>query len=242
VIFVLAFMAVIAAIVFWWLSRQRLFAKPWLEEGLAGELPGTGTSRIPTAKIGLGVFLAVVGALFALFLSAYLLRMDGADWRPLPTPSVLWFNTGVLVLSSIALQWAQTAARRDDLEAVQTGLLASGVLAIAFLAGQLIVWRQLDVAGYYLASNPANTFFYLLTAVHGLHLAGGLVALGRTTVKAWRGSVAIEKLRLSVELCTMYWHFLLLVWVVVFGLFLLGTNASIASFLNFCTSVLRGSS
>jgi cytochrome c oxidase subunit 3 len=242
VIFVLAFMAVIAAIVFWWLSHQRLFAKPWLEEGLAGELPGTGTSRIATAKIGLGVFLAVVGALFALFLSAYLLRMDGADWRPLPTPNVLWFNTGVLVLSSSALQWAQTAARRGDLEAVQTGLLASGVLAIAFLAGQLIVWRQLDVAGYYLVSNPANTFFYLLTAVHGLHLAGGLVALGRTTVKAWRSSVAIEKLRLSVELCTMYWHFLLLVWVIVFGLFLLGTNASIASFLNFCTSVLRSPS
>lgn len=241
-IFVLSFMAVIAAIAFWWLSRQRLFAKPWLEEGLAGELPGTGTSRIPTAKIGLGVFLAVVGALFALFLSAYLLRMEGADWRPLPTPNVLWFNTGVLVLSSIALQWAQNAARRGDREAVETGLLASGVLAIAFLAGQLVVWRQLDAAGYYLVSNPANTFFYVLTALHGLHLAGGLIALGRTTVKAWRGRVAMEKLRLSVELCAMYWHFLLLIWVVVFALFLLGTNASVAAFLNFCTSVLKGTS
>ena len=207
-IFVLTFMAVIAGIAGWWLSRQRLFAKPWLEEGLAGELPGTGTSRISTAKIGLGVFLAVVGALFALFLSAYLIRLDMADWRPLPTPNVLWFNTGVL--------------------------------AIAFLAGQLIVWRQLVDAGYYLASNPANTFFYILTALHGLHLIGGLVALGRTTVRAWRGSVAIEKLRLSVELCTMYWHFLLLIWVIVFGLLLLGTNASIAAFLDFCTSVLRG--
>lgn len=239
-IFVLIFMAIIAGIAVWWLSRQRLFAKPWLEEGLAGEFPGSGTSRIPTAKIGLGVFLAVVGALFALFLSAYLVRMDMADWRPLPTPTVLWFNTGVLVLSSVALQWAQMAARRDDLEAVQTGLLAAGVLAVAFLAGQLLVWRQLDAAGFYLASNPANTFFYVLTGMHGLHLAGGLIALGRTTVRAWRGGVAIDKLRLSVELCAMYWHFLLLIWVIVFGLFLLGTNASLAAFLDFCTAVIRG--
>lgn len=236
----LVFMAGLAAIIVWWLSRQRLFSKPWLEEGLAGELPGTGTSRVPTAKIGLGVFLAVVGALFALFVSAYLTRMEMADWRPLPTPGVLWVNTGVLVLSSVALQWAQVAARRGDLESVQTGLLAGGVLALAFLVGQLIAWRQLDASGYYLASNPANTFFYLLTAVHGLHLAGGIVALGRATARAWRGGVAVDKLRLSVELCTMYWHFLLLIWLVVFALVLLGTNASLANFIDLCTSVIRG--
>lgn len=239
-VFVILFMASVAAIIAWWLSRQRLFAKPWLEEGLAGEMPGTGTSRIPTAKIGLGVFLVVVGALFALFLSAYLIRMDMADWRPLPAPTVLWFNTGVLVLSSVALQWAQVSARRGDLEAVQTGLLTGGVLALAFLVGQFIAWRQLGAAGYYLASNPANTFFYLLTAVHGLHLAGGIVALGRTTARAWRGGVAADRLRLSVELCTMYWHFLLVIWLVLFGLVLLGTNASLANFIELCTSVIRG--
>jgi cytochrome c oxidase subunit 3 len=239
VTFVLLFVAIIAAIVFWWLSRQRLFAKPWLEEGLAGEFPGAGASKLPAAKIGLGVFLAVVGALFALFLSAYAMRMNMADWRPLPAPGVLWLNTGLLVLSSVAMQWAQVNARRGDIEGVQTGLLAAGALALAFLAGQIIAWRQLDAAGYYLASNPANTFFYLLTALHGLHLLGGVVALGRTTAKAWRG-LAVEKLRLSVELCAMYWHFLLLIWLILFGLVLLGADASLANFIELCTSVLRG--
>ena len=133
--FVFVFVAIIAAIVIWWLSRQRLFAKPWLEEGLAGEFPGTGASQLPAAKLGLGVFLAVVGSLFALSLSAYVMRMENADWRPLPAPTVLWFNTGLLILSSVALQWAQVNARRGDLEGVQTGLLAAGALALAFLAG-----------------------------------------------------------------------------------------------------------
>ncbi len=238
-VFILLFMTIIAAIAVWWLSRQRLFAKPWLEEGLAGEFPGTGASRLPAAKIGLGVFLAVVGSLFALFLSAYLMRMEMADWRPLPAPTVLWLNTGLLILSSVALQWAQTNARRGDVEAVQTGLLAAGVLALGFLAGQLIAWRQLDAAGYYLASNPANTFFYVLTALHGLHLLGGIVALGRTTARAWRG-IAVEKLRMSVELCAIYWHFLLLIWLILFGLVLLGADASLANFIELCTSVIRG--
>lgn len=238
-VFVLLFVAIIAAIIIWWLSRQRLFAKPWLEEGLAGEVPGTGASQLPAAKIGLGVFLAVVGSLFALFLSAYLIRMDTGDWRPLPVPTVLWFNTGLLISSSVALQWAQVNARRDDIEGAQTGLLAAGVLALAFLAGQFVVWRQLDATGYYLASNPANTFFYVLTALHGLHLLGGMVALGRTTVKAWRGA-PVAKLRMSIELCTVYWHFLLLIWLIVFGLLLLGADASLANFIELCTSVIKG--
>jgi cytochrome c oxidase subunit 3 len=67
------------------------------------------------------------------------------------------------------------------------------------------------------ASNPANSFFYMITAAHGLHLMGGLVALGRTTAKVWRGAEMAE-VRLSVELCTIYWHFLLLVWLVLLGL------------------------
>ena len=71
------FLAGIAAIVFWWLSHQRLMAKPWLEEGALGDLPNGGASLLPTAKIGLGVFLAVAGSLFALFFSAYAMRIQG---------------------------------------------------------------------------------------------------------------------------------------------------------------------
>jgi cytochrome c oxidase subunit 3 len=214
---IILFMAGIAAIAGWWLSQQRLAAKPWLEEGAIGDFRGGGASSLPTAKIGLGVFLAVVGSLFALFISAYSMRMELIDWRPLPVPKLLWFNTCVLIASSGALQWAQVAARRDDSEGVMVGLLAAGVSAVVFLVGQLLAWQQLTSAGYFAAANPANAFFYLITATHGLHLLGGLVALGKVTAKAWRG-VAVPKLRLSVELCTMYWHFLLLVWLILLAL------------------------
>ena len=214
---IILFMAGVAAIAGWWLSQQRLAAKPWLEEGVMVDLREEGASPLPPAKIGLGVFLAVVGSLFALFISAYSMRMNMVDWRTLPVPALLWFNTGVLVLSSVALQWAHMAARRNDMDGVIVGLCVGGASAVTFLIGQLLAWRQLSGAGYFLASNPANSFFYLITAAHGLHLIGGLVALGRTTAKVWRGA-SMDQVRLSVELCAIYWHFLLLVWLVLLGL------------------------
>jgi cytochrome c oxidase subunit III len=215
--FTFLFLAVIAAIAAWWFVQQRLTAKPWLEPGAVAN---TGASSLPAAKIGLAIFLAVVGCLFTLLISVYSMRMAMGEWRPAPVPKLLWLNTGVLILSSGALQWAQVAARRGKMDGVRAGLLAGGVFAFAFLVGQLIGWRQLDSAGYYLTANPAAAFFYLITGVHGLHILGGQVALGRTMDKAWQG-VAVGKVRLSVELCATYWHFLLLVWLVLFALLLL---------------------
>src|SRR5258705_7554960 len=103
---IILFLAVLAVIAGWWLSQQRLTAKPWLEEGVLGEFPGTGASTLPAAKIGLGVFLAVIGSLFALLISAYVMQIGLAeisltDWRPPPAPRrLLWINTGMLTLSS----------------------------------------------------------------------------------------------------------------------------------------------
>jgi cytochrome c oxidase subunit 3 len=230
---IILFMAGIAAIAGWWLSQQGLAVKPWLEEGVAADLREHSTSFLAPAKIGLGVFLAVVGSLFALFISAYSMRMNMVDWRALPMPRLLWFNTAVLVLSSVALQWAYVAARRNDIDGVIVGLCAGGAFAVTFLIGQLLAWRELSAAGYFLASNPANSFFYLITAVHGLHLMGGLVALGRTTAKVWHG-VAVTQVRLSVELCAIYWHFLLLVWLVLLGLLTGWTD----DFVNICRQLL----
>jgi cytochrome c oxidase subunit 3 len=234
---VLIFLAVVATIVGWWLSRQRLFAKPWLEEGVL-ELPGTGASPLPPAKLGLGVFIVVASALFSLFLSAYAMRMQGGDWRALPTPRLLWLNTGILVLSSIALHWALVAAKRRQFDEVRTALAAGAAFAVAFLIGQVLAWAQLVAAGYGLAANPANAFFYVLTAAHGLHLLGGLVALGRSIDRVWRG-VALAKLTLSVELCAIYWHFLLFVWLVLFGLLLLGPD-TLTGFIARCIPLILG--
>jgi cytochrome c oxidase subunit 3 len=219
---ILLFLAIIAAIIGWWLSRQGLMTKPWLEVGLVGEPPAADPSPVPPAKVGLWVFLAVVGALLTLFTSAYLMRMHMSDdWRSLPLPKLLWVNTGVLALSSFALHRARLAAQSGWREGVGIDLLAGGLSALVFLAGQLLAWRQVMEDGFLVATNPASSFFYLITAVHGLHLAGGLVALGRAAIRSWRG-LGLEQLRLSVELCATYWHFLLVAWLVLFGLLLHG--------------------
>jgi cytochrome c oxidase subunit 3 len=232
----LLFFAGLMGIAAWWLARHGLAERPWLQTQPAAELTAAGTPSIPLAKVGLGLFLAVAGLLLSLIVSAYVIRMDMADWRPLPQPRLLWANTTVLVASSIALQWAAVAARRGDRGGVQDGLLAGGLTALLFLCGQLLVWRQLLAAGYRPSTNPADAFFYLITAAHGLHVLGGLAALGRAGAKFGRG-VALPKLRLGVELCATYWHFLLLAWLCLFAL--LAYAPSIAWLAALCTAPFR---
>jgi len=134
-------------------------------------------------------------------------------------PALLWLNTAILILSSVALQWARTSAGHQQADRVRRGLLAGGALAFAFLVGQFLVWQQLGSLGYFVDTNPSNSFFYLITGLHGLHLLGGLVAWLRASIRLWRGAET-DKIRMSVELCAVYWHFLLLVWLVMFGLLL----------------------
>ena len=106
------------------------------------------------------------------------------------------------------------------MDGLRDGLHIGGVLTLGFLAGQLFVWQQLVGLGYYADANTANAFFYLLTALHGIHMLGGLVAWVRSVTRMWQGS-PVRNLRLSVELCTTYWHYLLLIWLIVFSLLLI---------------------
>ena len=213
----LIFLGLLMAAVVWWLVRQSVNVKPWVASAPSGAHQGVG--QLATIKVGLGVFLAVATSLFALFVSAYAIRMELSDWRPLPEPNLLWVNTGILFVGSVGLQWAWRAATREQLRGVKQGLIVGGVCAIAFVIGQLIAWRQLDAAGYFITSNPANAFFYLLTSLHAVHLFGGLVAWFKTITRAWAGT-EISSVRLGVELCAVYWHFLLVVWLILFGLLL----------------------
>jgi cytochrome c oxidase subunit III len=230
---ILFFLSILAIIATWWLSRQGLASKPWLEQGEAAVLPNTPVQPTDPATIGLRVFLAVVGSFFALFISAYAMRMQLPDWRAIPLPPILWLNTAMLILSSIALHGAKVAVRRGEETELRISLVAAGIAALAFLSGQLVAWQQLSGEGYRLAANPANDFFYILTGAHGLHLLGGLVALARTTEKAWR-EPASERLRLSVELCATYWHFLLLIWLVLLSIWV----GWVSEFINICRQLL----
>ena len=132
---------------------------------------------------------------------------------------LLWANTAILILASVAYHLTRNAAVNGETGKLKPGLAISGALTILFLLGQLVAWGQMNAAGYHLDTNIANAFFYLLTAVHGLHMLGGLWVWARSSLKVWTGADA-DSVRLSIELCTVYWHFLLLVWIVLFGMLL----------------------
>lgn len=228
--FLIVFLIGVGAISAWWLSQQRLTSKPWLEESPAGQTPLPQTPGIPAEKIGLGVFLAVAGSLFALMFSAAAMQIQIGGpqgllclwtlgtWTPLPVPKVLWINTAILIFSSFALQSAHVAAQQGAQGAIRTGLLAGAASALAFVVGQLIAWKQLTAAGYVVAASQASAMFYLLTATHGVHVLGGLAVLAGTAPRAWNTAPgATCAIQLSVHLCAIYWHFLLVVWLVLFG-------------------------
>jgi cytochrome c oxidase subunit III len=219
VTFALLLLVAIMAVAVGWLLLQTFNVQPWVEQRQVESTDGEGALPAPPVKVGLGVFLAVATSLFALLVSAYFMRMKGEDWSALAVPRILWVNTGLLILSSVAMQWARAAAGHGRIDGVRTGLNAAGLFTFLFLAGQLWAWEQLHASGHFVTANPATAFFYLLTAVHGVHLLGGLWVWGKTTVKVWRGA-AVGEIRLSVELCTVYWHFLLLVWLALFALLL----------------------
>ena len=206
---------------------QQLTAKPWAtDQGRVDDLYAGRASSGLAKKLALRVFLAVVAVLFMLLVTAYGGRMAYEDWRPAPQVSLLWANTFVLILSSVALQWALYSVRRGRMDAMRAGLLAGGAFTVVFLFGQVLAWRQLGAMVYFEVTNPAIAFFYLITGLHGMHLLGGLVAWGRTVARVW-GDFDVAKVRQSVELCTVYWHFLLLVWLVLFGLLFTGNNLDI---------------
>jgi cytochrome c oxidase subunit 3 len=219
--------AMLTAITVWWLLIQRLKEKPWTKQGVIPTSQETVTSSAP--KVGLWVFLAVVSSLFGLFASAYYMRMAGhgglASWARLDEPNLLWVNTLILVLASGAMQIARTRIDADDLASGRTYFLASGILTVVFLAGQAFAWQQARATAGLGPDNPAFSFFVLLTAIHGLHLIGGLWVLGRSTARLFRGIAADNlqargRIRLSVQLCTTYWHWLLLIWLGLFALLL----------------------
>ena len=207
--------AMLTAITVWWLLIQRLKDKPWTKQGVVPTSQETVTSSAP--KVGLWVFLAVVSSLFGGHAGI-------AVWQPLDEPNILWINTLVLVLASGAMQIARNRIDADDLTGGRSYFLTAGVLTVVFIAGQMLAWQQARAGGSVGPGSPAYAFFVLLTAAHGLHLLGGLFVLGRTTARIFRVAannvVARGRIRMSVQLCTTYWHWLLLIWLGVFALLL----------------------
>ena len=200
---------------------QLLAEKPWEKGQIEADNKHEGqTLNLSKHKVGLRTIMVVSTVLFSLFIVAYSDRMLVSDWRNMPEPWLLWLNTGILVLSSIIFYLTENYSKKDLYERTKKGLYFIGFLAYAFLIGQLIVWYQLMNTGYYATTNVANAFFYLFTTLHGLHLIGGIYFWGKTTTKFLKKNNDKKDINHQIEICAIYWHFLLAVWIVLFGLML----------------------
>jgi cytochrome c oxidase subunit 3 len=201
--------------------------QPWIADTgpIAPALSGSEIA-LNSRRSALKVLLSVVSIFFLLMIVAYGGRMLYQDWRPTPQINLLWANTGMLLLSSLCLQGALMWAREGRMQWVKSGLVAAAVLTVLFLAGQLAAWQQLITMVLGDFSNPSVGFFFMITGIHGLHMAGGMVALGRAIRRAF-SSLDLSGIEHTVANCALYWHYLLGVWLVVFGLLFTGNNFEI---------------
>ena len=216
----LGFLAIILATLLGWLLKQTFNAAPWEMETVSDTAHYGPFGDDKSKLIALLTLLAVVSSFFALILSAYSLRMELGDWVPMTEPQLLWTNTVMLIIASGVFQWTRNAAVAGQQGRLKPGLLITGVLTLGFVLGQFVAWQQLQNSGQLITSNPSNAFFYFLTGAHAVHILGGLYVWARATLKVVLGTGDAAKIRRSIELCTIYWHFLLLVWLVLFGLLL----------------------
>lgn len=166
-------------------------------------------------KFAMWLFLVSVGMLFAAFSSAYIVRQAEGNWVDFSLPSLFYYTTAIIIFSSISMQWAYFAAKKDEFGKVKTLVGITAVLGIAFLVGQVIGWRQLTESSIYLVGNPSGSFVYILTGLHGAHLIGGIVFLIIVLISAFQMKIHSKNL-LQIELCVTYWHFLGGLWIYLF--------------------------
>ena len=176
------------------------------------------TLVLSKAKLGVRTIMVVSTVIFSLFVVSYSDRMLVHDWRDLSEPLLLWINTVILIFTSFVFHKAKVLSDKNEFEKAKNHLLLVGFLTFAFITGQLLVWQHYVNLGHYASTNPANAFFYLFTALHGLHVLGGLFFWGRATKKLFNKNFNVLKIKQAIELCAIYWHFLLVVWFILFGL------------------------
>jgi cytochrome c oxidase subunit III len=197
-------------------------AKPPSSSGGGGDDGSSGGSAALPQRVyitGITIGMGAILMFFMALVSAFIVRKGvGNDWRSFELPRILWLNTLILLASSATIVRARRLLAKDDHEGFHHWWAVTTVLGLLFLAGQVIAWRQMVAAGLYVATNPSSSFFYVLTAAHGLHLLGGIFAL------LYVGWLRLRKLTLSTatEVASLYWHFMDGLWVFLFLILLLG--------------------
>jgi len=181
-----------------------------------GDLRAVQDYSPPPASTGIWVGLAAISMTFAALTSALVVRKGGSlDWRHFTLPSILYLNTVVLFASSVTLEISRRRVAafmtgpRNEAASPARWLYITLSLGLLFVAGQYMAWRQLSAQGLYLATNPASSFFYVLTAAHALHVLGGLGGLGRVILKL--NHLILR--RSTLDATARYWHFMDVLWV-----------------------------
>jgi cytochrome c oxidase subunit III len=180
--------------------------------------------RFSPARYRLGAWFAI-GSILMLFValtSAYIVRSASSnDWQPIAIPKILWMSTALILISSVTMEISRRSLKQKNDAGYGRWLAVTTLLGLGFLGSQLIAWRQLARQGIYLASNPYSSFFYLLTAAHGVHLLGGLCALAYLLTRKgkYRNQLDGELRRIgAADGVSIYWHFMDVLWVGLFGL------------------------
>jgi cytochrome c oxidase subunit 3 len=160
--------------------------------------------------------------LLGAFTSAYMVKKASGEWLIINMPSIFYFNSIVILLSSLTMHMSLVFARRNNIKALQAGLVITMILGVAFLAGQFVGWENLVAGNIYFVGNPSGSFVYVFTGVHGFHIVSGLVFLSIVLVSAFKYKIH-SKNTLRIEMCATYWHFLDGLWLYLF-IFLLLNN------------------
>lgn len=172
---------------------------------------------IPSLKIVLWVGLASIVMLFAGLTSGYIVRQAEGNWRFFELPPAFYVSTAIILISSITMQLALSAVKKDRLQDVKRMLILTLLLGVGFVFAQFLGWMALIREGVYFVDKqtPSGSFFYVITGLHLAHLAFGLLGLIVTTFKAIRERYSSENY-LGVSLCATYWHFLDGLWIYLF--------------------------
>ena len=163
--------------------------KPWEDSQAILDNDHNGkTLNMSKARLGVRTIMVVSTVIFSLFVISYSDRMLVHDWRNLSDPWLLWMNTAILIVTSLAFHKTKVLSSNNEFEKTKNSLLVVGFLTFAFIVGQLLVWQHFVSLGQYASSNPANAFFYVLTALHGLHVLGGLYYWAKVTTQLFKSN------------------------------------------------------
>ena len=195
-----------------------------MEKSLTGEMKIIEEPQKPISmhpkKFAMWLFMTTVMMLFASLTSAYIVRQAEGNWLYFELPTLFYYTSGIVLISSFTMQWAYFEAKKDNLARVRTLVLLTSILGVGFLAGQFLAWGELVRNSVYFVGNPSGSFLYVLTGLHGLHVVSAVVFLLIVLNSAVRARINSKNMA-QMEMCTTYWHFLGALWIYLFIFFMI---------------------